>query len=231
MNPGIRTCKLGVTRSYLLPCSGGHLLIDTSYPDRFSQFRKCLSEFGVDISSIRFLLLTHHHDDHAGFAAELVKASGCRIIAHRDAISPLKKGESLETMKPVNFRVKIVFSLFSLFHRNFAFPMVRLGENDIVLEGDDFTFLKSIGVEGRIFHTPGHCSDSISVLMDDGCAFVGDAAMNFLHGTGIRHRPIFIEDIDAVYASWHRLAAQGAKIICPAHGKPFSAAKLIEPKR
>jgi hydroxyacylglutathione hydrolase len=223
----VQKFKLGFTCCYLLKCSGGYLLIDTSYPNRFPQFQKCIARSGIDISEIKHLLLTHHHDDHAGFAAELVRASGCRIIAHRNALAPLKNGESMDTMKPVNLRIRCVFSLFMLFHGRFTFPPVELGENDIMVDGDDSDLLKEIGVDGRILYTPGHTNDSISVVMPDGTAIVGDAAMNFLPGSGIRHRPIFVEDIDAVYRSWERLCAQGAKIIFPAHGKPFPARDLV----
>ena len=174
------------------------------------------------------MLLTHHHDDHAGFAAELVKQTKCRVIAHHNAVVPLERGESADTMQPVNRRVKFLFSLFELFHRKFRFPPLILDENDIVLMGDDLDLPKSIGVDGRILYTPGHSCDSISVILSDGSAFVGDVAMNFLRLTGIRHRPIYIEDLNTVYASWQRLIEQGAKVIYPSHGKPFSAKKLSQ---
>jgi hydroxyacylglutathione hydrolase len=87
--------------------------------------------------------------------------------------------------------------------------------------------LKDIGIDGKILYTPGHSRDSISVLLSNGSAFVGDVAMNFLRLTGIGHRPICIEDINTVYASWQRLIEQGAKAIYPSHGKPFSARELV----
>jgi glyoxylase-like metal-dependent hydrolase (beta-lactamase superfamily II) len=190
------------------------------------QFQKSIAKLGIDMLEIKYLLLTHHHDDHAGFASELVKKIGCRVIAHRNAVAPLKHGESEDTMKPVNRRVKFVFSLFTLFHRQFTFPPMIPGENDIVLMGDDFDLLKSIGVNGKILYTPGHSRDSISVLLSDGNAFVGDVAMNFLRLTGIGHQPIYVEDINTVYESWQRLIEQGAKVIYPAHGNPFSVREL-----
>ncbi len=225
-DPIVLSLKFGFTRCYLLKCSNGYLLIDTSYPGYFPQFQKSVDSLGIDILNIKYLLLTHHHDDHAGFAAELVKKTGCRVIVHRNAVAPLKQGESETTMKPANRRVMFVFSFFSLFHRQFRFPPVLLGENDVILDGDDFQLLKSIGLDGILLATPGHCRDSISILMSDGRAFVGDVAMNFLRPTGIGHRPIYFEDIRAVYESWRRLIEQGAKVIYPSHGRPFSAREL-----
>jgi glyoxylase-like metal-dependent hydrolase (beta-lactamase superfamily II) len=91
---------------------------------------------------------------------------------------------------------------------------------------DDFDLLKSMGINGKIVYTPGHPRDSMSVILSDGSAFVGDVAMNFLRLTGIGHRPIYVEDINTVYESRQRLIEQGGKFIYPSHGKPFSAWEL-----
>lgn len=222
----VQSLRLGFTWCYLIKCRDGYLLIDTSYPDYFPQFQKSTANLGIDVSEIKHLLLTHHHDDHAGFAAELVKKTGCRVIVHHNAVAPLKQGESEDTMQPVNRRVKFIFSIFQLFHRQFRFPPLILGENDIILMGDDLDFLKSIGIDGKILYTSGHSRDSISVILSDGSAFVGDVAMNFLRLTGIGHRPIYVEGINTAYGSWQRLIEQGAKVIYPSHGKPFSAQEL-----
>ncbi|OGO26449.1 MAG: hypothetical protein A2W33_10660 [Chloroflexi bacterium RBG_16_52_11] len=222
----VQSLKLSFTQCYLLKCREGYLLIDTSYPNYFPQFQKSTANLGIDVSEIKYLLLTHHHDDHAGFAAELVKQTGCRVIVHDNALTPLKQGESEDTMQPVNRCVNFIFSIFRLFHRGFSFPPLIPGENDIILKGDDLDLLQSIGIDGKILYTPGHSRDSISVILSDGSAFVGDVAMNFLRLTGIGHRPIYVEDINTVYGSWKRLIEQGAKVIHPSHGKLFSAREL-----
>ena len=223
----VLSVKLGWTRCYLLKCTGGYLLIDVYYPGYYLQFEKGLEKIGIAASEIKYLLLTHHHDDHAGFAAELVRRTGCQVIAHRNALSALEKGESEDSGgKMVNRRLEIVFAFYMRYHKEFKFPPVRLGERDIVIEGDNDEFLKEIGIDGVILHTPGHTRDSISVLLSDGSAFVGDAAMNFLRWTGVGHRPIYVEDIDIVYKSWRKLRQRGARVIYPAHGNCFSAAKL-----
>ncbi|MFZ2147735.1 MAG: MBL fold metallo-hydrolase, partial [Sedimentisphaerales bacterium] len=222
----VYSVKLGWTRCYLLKCTGGYMLIDVYYPGYYAKFEKKLAKIGIAVSEIKYLLLTHHHDDHAGFAAELVRNTGCRVIAHRNALSALREGKSEGSMKAVNRRIRVVFSFYMLFHKEFKFPPVRLAERDILIEGDNDSFLKEIGIDGVILHTPGHTRDSVSVLLSDGSAFVGDAAMNFLRWTGVGHRPIYIEDINTVYESWRKLREKGARIFYPAHGRPFSATKL-----
>jgi len=226
VSQGFYRLNLGITKCYLLECSRGYLLIDTAYPRDYEKFMKAIDKLGVGLSTIQYLLLTHHHDDHAGFAARLVEQTGCKVIVHQDAILPLRKGQSEDTMEPVNHCIKVVFSLFEIIHREFKYPPLAVTDKDIVISGDDFDLLKSIGIEGKILHTPGHSKDSISVVLSDGNTFVGDAAMNFLNFCGIKYRPIFVEDIDLVFESWQKLAEHGAEQIYPAHGSPFSAQKL-----
>lgn len=218
--------NLGITKCYLLACADGYLLIDTAYPGDYKKFVKTLDTLGINLSEIRYLLLTHHHDDHAGFAARLVDNTDCQVIVHEDAVLPLSSGESEDTMEPLNGCIKAVFSLFEIVHRDFRYPPIRITDRDTVLSGDDLGLLERIGVGGKILHTPGHSSDSISVVLSDGSAFVGDAAMNFLNFCRIQYRPIYVEDRDAVFESWQKLIAHGAQQIYPAHGEPFSAEKL-----
>jgi glyoxylase-like metal-dependent hydrolase (beta-lactamase superfamily II) len=226
MDRHFQRIDLGITKCYLLECPGGYLLVDTAYPDDYQKFLQTINALGVDLSQINYLLLTHHHDDHAGFAARLVEQTGCKVIVHQSAVSLLSKGEPEEAMSPVNRCIQVVFSLFTLIHRDFRYPPLTIEEDDLILPGDDFDLLKGIGIDGEILHTPGHSKDSISVVLSDGNAFVGDVAMNFLNFCGIHYRPIFIEDLDQVFASWDKLIAHGAKHIHPAHGAPFSAMEL-----
>jgi glyoxylase-like metal-dependent hydrolase (beta-lactamase superfamily II) len=53
--------KPSVTNCFLVRCNGGYLLIDVPYPGKYDSLLECLSTKNVDLSSIRYLLLTHHH--------------------------------------------------------------------------------------------------------------------------------------------------------------------------
>jgi glyoxylase-like metal-dependent hydrolase (beta-lactamase superfamily II) len=222
--------NLGITKSYLLKCPDGYLLIDTGYKHKFRKFIREIHRIGVKTVDIKYILLTHHHDDHAGFIAEMRTYTNAQLIIHEESAAGLRKGESENTMHPVNNRIKKLFPIFRLIHPDFKFPQVFLKENDILIAGDDNELLRKIGIHGQIMMTPGHSNDSMSVIMDDGCVFVGDLAMNFLKLTGIRYRPIFCETIEQVFDNWKKVVDSGVKTIYPAHGKPFPAVKLITSK-
>jgi glyoxylase-like metal-dependent hydrolase (beta-lactamase superfamily II) len=223
------TLKNGPTNSYLLKSSDGYLLIDTSFSTCFREFLEKLKKIQVSPSEIKYLLLTHHHDDHAGFAAKLKEEAKCRIIAHKNSVEALKKGLMTSMDHPVNRRVHITMSIYNkVKRRNFGFPAVNLDDGDIILDCDyDENLLRQLGIDGTIVYTPGHTNDSISVILDNGDAFVGDACMNFLNFCGIHYRPIWICDLCLVFQSWRKIIENGVRTIYPAHGNPFTVDKLI----
>lgn len=218
--------KLGFTNCYLIGTRDGFLLIDTSYPKYFVKFLHKLERLNLSPDKIKYVLLTHHHDDHAGFVDSLVKLTKARVIIHRNAIKPLSRGESENILKPINSKVEYVFSLYRLVHKTFVFAPYKVTNKDIIISKESDAFLKSIGINAVILHTPGHTKDSISVILDNGDAFVGDAAMNFMKLLGTKYRPIYVEDENEVLKSWKKLLASKVKNIFPSHGAPFSARKL-----
>ncbi|PID69054.1 MAG: hypothetical protein CR968_00115 [Flavobacteriia bacterium] len=222
--------NLGITKVYLLPCTDGYLLIDTGYDKDYKKFLKALKKRHIDIKNIKYLLLTHYHDDHVGFAQQLKDTYHIPLVVQRRSIEFLKKGDSgnTESDYPLNKRVKFVMAIFMLAHKNFEFPAVTVTDEDIIIDEDDDQFLRSIGINGKILYTPGHSSDHMVVVLDNGSVFCGDAAMNFLRFTGIKHRPIFVNDRQAVYRSWEKILANGAQYIYPAHGNPFPAKNLAD---
>jgi glyoxylase-like metal-dependent hydrolase (beta-lactamase superfamily II) len=219
--------ETGFTKSYLVPCRGGYLLVDTSYPDKYGEFAEKLGRLNIAAGDIKYLLLTHHHDDHAGFAAELVKKTGARIIVHRDALPYLARGTHDPAGKTLNACISMLTGVFALVH-DWEYPPLRIRGTDIVVRGDDSATLGKIGVDARIIRTPGHSDDSITVLFPDGSALVGDAAMDLFGFCGCKRRPIFLKDMKQVYGSWKKLIDLGAKTIYPAHSKPFSVDELAE---
>ncbi len=227
MFPSLHVLKMGPTNCYLLKSSDGYLLIDTSLPEYFQPFLKELERIRVEPSEIKYLLLTHSHDDHAGFAAEIRGKTSCRIIAHKNAVESLKQGTIVNVGRFLNTQAHVTMSFYNwVKRRNFEYTPVNLGDNDIIVAGDEEEdTLRTMGVDGKIVYTPGHTDDLISVILANGDAFVGDACMSnlgFLH-----YRPIEVYDLNLVFESWRKIIGNGAKTIYPGHGKPFTAEELI----
>jgi glyoxylase-like metal-dependent hydrolase (beta-lactamase superfamily II) len=197
-----KTLRMGPTNCYLLKFLNGYLLIDTSLPECFQPFLKELKKLEVDLSEIKYLLLTHSHDDHAGFAAELEEKTNCRIIAHKNSIDAFKQGCIINVGRFLNRQAHITMSFYNwVKRRDFEYSPVTLDDKDVIVAGNDENVLKTMGVDGRIVYTPGHTDDGISVILANGDAFVGDVCMSnlsFLH-----YRPIEVYDL-----TWYSRAGE-----------------------
>lgn len=220
--------NLGITKVYLIKCSDGYLLIDTGYEADYEKFRKKLAETGIPINQIKYLLLTHYHDDHSGFANKLKYDFGIPLIVQKKSVPLLAQGDSgaEEEGYYITRRMRLLFSVFELFHKNFQYPPVHINNADIIVDGDDGQVLRKLGIAADILFTPGHSVDSMSVLCDDGVAFVGDAAMNYMKFTGTHYRPIYYANLKQTYESIQKLISSKAKVIMPAHGNAFPVKKL-----
>jgi len=226
-DPKIYRIQTGFTNSFLIQAKDGYLLIDTSYYKEYDNFADSLKQLGLNVNDIKYILLTHHHDDHSGFAARLVDNTDARLIVHKDSVAFLEQGTYSQESRPLNWCVNLIIGSYGMFHE-FTYPPVLVRNADIIITGDDPDLLKQIGIDGEIIHTPGHTKDSISVILKDGKAFVGDAAMDLMNICMCEHRPIFIADESKTFESWQKMKEHGARMIYPAHGSPFPIEDLME---
>jgi glyoxylase-like metal-dependent hydrolase (beta-lactamase superfamily II) len=224
------TIPLSMSSVFLIPCPSGYLQIDTGYEYDYPLYRRNLAKVGIPLENVRYLALTHHHDDHAGFLDELTRETAITIIAHEAASALLKTGQNDKTRGGgyMNGLIKFVAGIKMRFDPRWTltFPPFALREKDILLTGSDNQILRDLGIAGQILYTPGHCLDHIVIALDSGEVFCGDAAASFLLWAGTHYCPVFMTDMDEAYRSWQKMLDAGAQTIYPAHGKPFPADKL-----
>ena len=72
----IRNLGTRVVDNYLISSEAGLILIDTGYEGGFPHFMKMLEKNHIEPKEIRYLFLTHAHDDHAGFLNEVLETPG-----------------------------------------------------------------------------------------------------------------------------------------------------------
>ncbi|MCR3760457.1 MBL fold metallo-hydrolase [Clostridium felsineum] len=231
--------KLSVTNDYLLKIENEkYVLIDTGYKEDWELFNKRLEESGIKVGQISYVILTHHHDDHAGFLNLLVnKNKAIKVVMSDKTNELIKVGENDQTHGGglLNKRIGFLIKYKNLYvskvlgvkkENNFKFPPYESRENDIIFNKE--VTLKELGINlpGKIIETPGHTIDSVSILFEDGDCFVGDAAASMLRFCGTKNCVIFIMDKKEYYESWNKIIKLGSKKIYPAHGKEFYIDKL-----
>lgn len=220
MSARIDTIREGIVNTYLIRDREA-VLVDPGQTRRGSAVLRRLQQL-LDPRDIRLIVATHGHFDHIGAARQLREATGAPLAIHRADAPWLREG-LVEWPAGVTRWGKVFRGVFGPLM--VPFIQVPAVEPDVII-GDEGLDLTPYGVTGRVVHTPGHSAGSVTVLLDEGEAFVGDMTMN---GPPMTLRPrfgIFAHDAAQVPASWHRILELGARTIYPAHGQPFPAAAL-----
>jgi len=178
------------TNYWVVSAGRSRLLIDLGYPGTMGTMLANLKRMGVPLQEIRYGLATHYHIDHAGLAQEFKQAGVPLLVLETqvDAIADMRRWT-----KPQD-----------------RFVDIALDDNVVISFVEGRALLEQIGIAGTIVPTPGHSSDSVSVVLDDGSAFTGDLPP--------RTHAEYGEAGSMVNASWQLLQQLGASRVFPAHG-------------
>ena len=147
---------------------------------------------GVPLSEIRYGLATHYHIDHAGSAQDL-KLRGVPLLVMEEQVHaiPLMK----QWTKPAD-----------------NYTEITTHDNIVIPTSASRALLAGIGIGGEILHTPGHSDDSVSLVLDIGCAFTGDLTLETM---------VAEEDPVVVARGWQLLRDRGVTTIYAGHGSPY----------
>ena len=205
-------------------------MVDTGYEHSFANVERKLKKQGIELSDIKYVFLTHAHDDHAGFLNGLLgKNTDLKVIMSDKAMITLKRGKnSFDGGCSTAFAwmfCKLMGFVGKAEHR---FPPIedRYDDRFIVITDENKSEIETL-LECEILFTPGHTADSISLKLGDNI-FCGDAAMNGLPSS--KRLIIWIENIADFEKSWEQLISTDAEMMYPAHGKPFPKSDLVRYK-
>ena len=196
----VHLLKYGNTNTFYI--SNGHsgILVDTDWAWTLSGFFKAIKSRNIGIDEIKYLIITHYHPDHMGLASELVEL-GIKLVVvdiQRDFIhysDNIFQREKHRIFKPIKDDDAIVISC-----------------------ADSRNFLAEIGIAGEIIYTPGHSDDSISIILDEGIAIVGD-----------------LDPVDSVLAyndntalknSWNKSLGHNLKVVFYGHANERDISEL-----
>lgn len=225
-----KTIKLSLTNCFLLECNAGYCMIDCGNEYDREKLVKDLNGFGISLSDIRYLFLTHHHNDHTGLIHFLISSNpGIKLIMSKKCADYLKTGSHFkhENERYSSSFLRNIFYFYSKINKDFkdSFKPYSAREKDIIIEQADVDTPSELGIKGKIIFTPGHTEDSIA-LITGGLAFIGDAARNMLNFGKSSFYPFIIYDQEECKKSWNKLSLLGARKLYPSHGKPFMIDKL-----
>lgn len=218
-----------IVNNWIYKIDDGFVLVDTGYENGYLRLIKQLSKHNISISDIRYIFLTHAHDDHAGFLNEILsEAATIKVIMSDKALSTLFRGQNSFEGGCTSHLALFFCNIMKIFGKGqHRFPALsRDFTNRCILVTEENRTEIENALCGMIIDTPGHTEDSISLLLNDGVLFCGDAAMNGL--PSLNRITIWAGNQQAYLQSWKSMLAQSPKIIYPGHGKPFGYTELID---
>lgn len=210
-------------RNYILETPCGFIAIDTGYPDGISTFVKRFQKI-APLSDLKYIFLTHAHDDHAGFLNSLLNECNAQVVLNPVGIPVLEAGKN-NIIPGAGYSNRLAASTFGRMKKDFSFPPVQLGDRAVLIENENAQFFQSLGLPLQIVFLPGHTADSIGLYeKNQRILFAGDAAMNAIISLG--YHTIWIDNVRQCGESWDKMIALNPQKIYPAHGAPFSPHKL-----
>ena len=212
-----------VVNNFLVASEVGFILIDTGYEGSFPRFMKGLERHHISPKEIRYVFLTHAHDDHAGFLNDVLAVTDAVVILHPKAVEGLKRGQNSFKGGCSSLLAYLLCKVLAMFgHGEHRYPPIRGEYLDRLVPIDSDRF-EVLGFPYEILETPGHTADHISLLVDD-VLFCGDAAMNGF--PSLRRTIIWIENLRQYKQSWETILQRNSRMLYPGHGKPFRTSDL-----
>ena len=208
--------------SHLIETDEALFLVDAGMVGHGRAILRRIRDIGRDPGEIRLAIVTHGHADHFGGLPEILdEAPGFEIVAHPEHARVVATGNVL-----ISPGLNPYSRIYELLART-SLPRIGLRGVGSVIALDDGARLDDYGLPGRIIYTTGHSAGDISLVLDDGTAFVGDAVQGRrIPGLTPPELPNMALDVDDVLASWKLLLDAGAETIYPAHGSVVSAGEL-----
>lgn len=213
LTPHLHVHSLGTVNVCFALDDDGWWLIDTGMPGSADAILHAAASLGQQPTGLRGIVLTHHHIDHAGSAADLHARTGAPIHAHPLDAELIRRGiparETLRGGPGIARRALMALGGGSMPRAYDPAP--------VAVEVEDDGSVPALGGL-RAYHTPGHSAGHLAFLSArENTLIAGDACANLL---GLD--PSFAhEDFPLARQSLARLATLVFERACFGHGRPI----------
>lgn len=201
----------GRSNSFLVSTENINILIDTGKTTEYEKLSNNLDLIIPDTQKLDYLILTHTHFDHCQNAKDIKQYTKCKIIVHPNeeeyitmGYTPLPEGTMLFTRLLQSIGTR-------LGKRRFRYHPFS---SDISIH-DNFRF-ESQRSDISIIYTKGHSAGSISVIIDNEIAIVGDTLFGIFKNSVF---PPYADNVSSLLKSWGKLLNTNCYTFLPGHGR------------
>jgi glyoxylase-like metal-dependent hydrolase (beta-lactamase superfamily II) len=212
----VQTIKFGHPNIFLIKTESGYILVDTGMPNMGEKLDAAFADRGLDPNSVQLIIATHGHLDHVGSIAYAQRVTGGKVLCHRSFSDDLMNGK-IERAVPQNITGRLLNLLTGFMGSKIE------GTNPDILVDDEFD-LGDFGVAGKVIHTPGHSPSSVSIILDNGEALVGDLVREV--SPGVIGIGMFFVDKVLVLDSLEKVLAIEPTTIYLSHGTSTDSGSL-----
>jgi glyoxylase-like metal-dependent hydrolase (beta-lactamase superfamily II) len=198
----------GRSNVFLLTNGENNILVDTSPGFMWKKLQKRLERLRIE--KISLLILTHSHFDHAANAARIKEKYNASVIVHQSEAKYLVAGDNIlpvGTNPITRFYVRVFAEQFR------SIALYQSCNCDLTV--DETYDLSKWGFNAYLMHTPGHTRGSMSLIIEDELALVGDTMFGIFSWTVF---PPFASDQNQLLKSWEKLLETKCEIFIPSHG-------------
>ena len=217
--PGLTQIELGVVNAFLLEAGGGGLvLVDTGSPGSAPRILDAVADLGYRPTDVRDVIVTHHHPDHAGSLAAVLRTTGAQAWMHPADAAEVRRGVGFRPYKTASGLLNHILE------RTVIRPTPpRYEPAEVVHEVTDGDALPGGLVA---VHAPGHSRGQLALVWPERRVLIAADACSNLPVLG---HSIVYEDLDATRRTLRRLGALDVETAVFGHGKPIptgAAARL-----
>jgi len=214
----ITTIPMMTSNAYLVANGKQAILIDAGMKKKEKKIIAALARMQLSPQDIRLIILTHTHYDHAGSIKALQQITKAKVLVHKAEAGCLAQGYCAFPKGTMWFP-KIMSAIGRALNK-WVGRYAPISPDITISKRFD---LQAYGIDGYILPTPGHTAGSLSVVIEEDHAIVGDTLFNiFKHSV----YPPYANDQDGLLKSWKKLLEIGCEHFYPGHGKPFTRERL-----
>jgi len=176
------------------------MLVDTGLPWHLAALESAIKSLGVQLSTLRRIIITHQDIDHISNARTLRKLSGATVMAHPSDI-PYIQGE----MPLMKLNPAFIASILAMIPESVREQAKAVYSNPSSVPVDQQVNdgeVIPIGAGVQVIHTPGHTPGHISLYVpSEELLIAGDSLRvekGHLVGPNKSHTPDMVQAMDSV---------------------------------